>query len=267
MNWLIVILGVIVVFLLYQLYVIYTSAPVAATNIYIGKQVAPISASSITNGNNSTYTIGFWIYINTYSTTIKEFIAFGNYGGSQTALISDLGDNLPNSLNPNYSHTLTNTPNNVCTFSMDAKGSPTMYANVTLTNGNNNYFIQSIPITTNLPIQTWTYVLVSVSANAGNYADCYINGKLVVSQQLSHQSANLGSVSASSYTNTFGFSNNGSDIYLNKITWIGNPIDPQTAWYYYNQGNGNPAGIGTMSSYHLEIDLSKDNNKYSWQIF
>jgi len=264
MNWLIVILGVIVVFLLYQLYVIYTSAPVAATNIYIGKQVSPISASSITNGNNSTYTIGFWIYINTYSTNIYEFIAFGNYGSTNSQLVSDLNQ-LPNSLNTNYLSSV-NTPNNVCTFSMDTQGSPTMYANVTLTNGNNNY-IQSIPITTNLPIQTWTYVLVSVSANAGNYADCYINGKLVVSQQLSYQSANLGSVSGLSYKNTFGFSNNGSDIYLNKITWIGNPIDPQTAWYYYNQCNGNPAGIGTMSSYHLEIDLSKDSNKYSWQIF
>jgi len=265
MNWLIVILGVIVVFLLYQLYVIYSAAPVAATNIYIGKQVPPVSVSSIMNGNNSTYTIGFWIYINTYSININEFIAFGNYGTANGNIISDLGNNLPNSLSTNYLHPVT-APNNVCTFSMDAQGSPTMYANVTLTNGNSN-FIQSIPITTNLPIQTWTYVLVSVSANAGNYADCYINGKLVVSQQLSHQSANLGSVSARSYKNTFGFSNNGSDIYLNKISWIGNPIDPQTAWYYYNQGNGNPSGIGRMSNYSLEVELSKDTNTYSWKIF
>jgi hypothetical protein len=57
------------------------------------------------------------------------------------------------------------------------------------------------------------------------------------------------------------------DVYLTKISWIPSAIDPQTVWYYYNQGNGNPSGTGTMSSYHLEVDFTKDNNVTTWKIF
>jgi hypothetical protein len=144
---------------------------------------------------------------------------------------------------------------------MDTTGKPTLYANINTTNK-----VQQIAITHNMPIQTWTYVVVSVSTNAGPYADCYINGKLVVSQQLDSQPVNPGSTNGNSaFKNTFAFGT--GDIYLNNIGWIPNPIDPQTAWYYYNQGNGNPSGTGTMSSYHLEIDFSKDSNKYTWKLF
>lgn len=262
MNWLIIILGVIVVFLLYQLYLIYVSAPVSANNIYLGNKPAPVATSSISNGNKSTYTIGFWIYVNTYSQNTGEIIRFGN-SGTGTSIPSDL-TTLNNSSLYQQFNPKSNSPNNVCTFSIDAN-TPTLYANVTTTTNGSKYYIESIPITTNLPIQTWVYVLLSVSTNAGYYADGYINGKLIVSQQLQNQPANPGSVN-NGVKNTFGF-DSGSDIYLTKISWIGNPIDPQTAWAYYNQGNGNATGLGSNNSYHLEIDFTSNGNVNQWKIF
>jgi len=277
MNPLIIILGVVVVFLAYQLYSIYTSVPTVASNIYLGSdksEVLPISSSYITNPNVSTYTIGFWIYINTFSTGINEFIAFGN-STNNTHIVSDFITGSNNNINlptsDSYtSLTKTSPPKNVCTFSIN-QYKPIIYANISTYNSTNNYLIESIPITTNLPIQTWTYVLVSVSSNAGNYADCYLNGKLLVSQQLKYIPYNIGSTSTitNKIENTFLFPtiNPNCDINLTRISWIPYPIDPQTAWYYYNQGNGNPSGKGIMSSYHLEIDFTKDNDVYEWKIF
>jgi hypothetical protein len=152
---------------------------------------------------------------------------------------------------------------------------PTLYANITTKDAvNNQHYIESIPITTNMPIQTWTYVVVAVSSNAGNYADCYINGKLLVSQQLKYVSYNFGTTISNDnkIVNTFVFPPKSTassirDVYLTKISWIGNAIDPQTAWQYYNQGNGNPSGPGTMSSYHLQVEFTKDSTVYEWNIF
>ena len=265
MNWLIIILGVILVFLLYQLYLIYISAPVSASNIFLGKEQPSVPISSINNGNKATYTIGFWIYVNTYTPDIGEFIRFGN---------EKSGSDLKNSLNKTSLYKVisidnnNNIPNNVCTFSIDPK-TPTLYANITTSKNGSNYTIESIPITTNLPIQTWVYVLLSVSTNAGYYADGYINGKLIVSQELKNQPANPGANSgtgAGSYKNTFNFGPL-SDTYLTKISWIGHPIDPQTAWAYYNQGNGNPQGIGSSNSYHLEVEFTNNGNVNEWKIF
>jgi len=281
MNPLIIILGVVVVFLAYQLYSIYTSAPVVASNLYLGSitsQLPPVSASSISSPTSSQYTIGFWIYINTFSSNINEFIAFCSSSSkveTSSTISSDfIGKTLPNNSSYNI-NVVSGNPKNVCTFSMD-DNTPTLYANITTkdTVNNNQCYIESIPITTNMPIQTWTYVVVAVSSNAGNYADCYINGKLLVSQQLKYVSYNYGTTTTSDkpIVNTFVFPKMSTaatiiDVYLTKITWIGNPIDPQTAWYYYNQGNGNPSGPGTMSSYHLEVDFTKDSNVYKWNVF
>ena len=276
MNPLIIILGVVVVFLVYQLYSIYTSVPTVASNIYLGSstsEVDPISASSIASPNVSIYTIGFWIYINTFSNGINEFIAFGNTKDNTIKHINSdfLTGSYPN--DENYMTTsLSNQPQNVCTFSIN-NDKPIIYANISTykSNSQSEYYIESIPITTNLPIQTWTYVLVSVSTNAGNYADCYLNGKLLVSQQLKFIPYNIGSTASTTnkITNTFLFPNinTSNDITLTRISWIPYAIDPQTAWYYYNQGNGNPSGSGIMSSYHLDVNLTKDGEVYHWNIF
>jgi hypothetical protein len=126
--------------------------------------------------------------------------------------------------------------------------------------------LQTIQITDNLPIQSWVYILVSVSST---YTDCYLNGKLIVSQQLAQPSISIPPAtnpdSAKPTLNLMGGTN--TDVYVTKLMRLAYPIDPQTAWNYYNQGNGNPSFSGSDSAYHLEIDLTKNSNKWSWQVF
>jgi hypothetical protein len=277
MNPLIIILGVVVIFLLYKLYSIYTSAPTQASNIYLGSitQVPPVPTGSINNPGATSYTMGFWIYINTFSAGINEFIGFGDSkasGQTPAYLKTELTNAYANGI------VRVTSPKNVCTFSM-ADNSPTLYVNILTNdiNDSNDHYIQSIPVTNNLPIQTWTYVLVSVSTIAGAYADCYLNGKLVNSQQLANDTTaltpyNTQTQSNSNAVNTILYpipptNSQDRDIYLTKISWIPTAIDPQTAWAYYNQGNGNPTGTGALSSYHLQMIFTANNNSSTWKIF
>ncbi len=87
-------------------------------------------------------------------------------------------------------------------------------------------------ITNNFPIQKWVHVLVSVDTL---YADCYLDGKLVISKKLDYPITN-------SPTSTPGisFAQTGDkpDIYLAKVTRWDHPLDPQTVYTEYSAGNG-----------------------------
>lgn len=257
MNIIIIILGIVVVLLSYYIYRLVTAPPSYINNTYLGQSQSNIptinpSTISTSTSTNSSYTMGFWVFINTFSDAIstastnRYFLSYGN-------------DASGNEINKN-----------VCAFSMDPH-SPTMYAHVLVNDTNtdtpNSTTVQKITITDNFPIQTWTYVLVSVNTY---YADCYVNGKLVVSSQLDSYSVSVAPTKddpTTSLTLTM-FGNTNVDVYITKLFWIGNPIDPQTAWNYYNQGNGNATGSGVSSTYHLEVDLLKDSTVYQqWKIF
>ena len=247
MNIVIIILGIVVVLLSYYIYRFMTAPPSNMSNTYLGQEQAKlptINPTTINKPESSNYTMGFWIFINTFSSAIGNASTNGyflTYGTDTTGNTKK---------------------NNVCAFSID-KNSPTMYVNV-LTGASTNPDVQTITITDNFPIQTWTYVLVSVN---NYYADCYINGKLVVSSQLKSSSANITDTSDTNKRTLTMFGNTNVDVYITGLFWVSNPIDPQTAWNYYNQGNGNATSSGVSNTYHLEVDLSKDSNVYKWKIF
>ena len=251
MNLLIIILGITVVLLCYYIYTIYTAAPTVLNNTYLGaintnpQTVAP---ANIKNPYSANYTVAYWLYINNFSESIGKFLFYG-VAGTSTPSTSD---------------------QTICSFQMDATAPVLSTSILTGTNANSNSnSLQSIIITDNLPIQTWVYVLVSVSSN---YADCYLNGKLVVSQQLTKPSVSIqqtktaGSSATSNQPTLNLIGGKEVDVYVTKLMWIPNPIDPQTAWTYYNQGNGNPTFSGA-STYHLQMDVIKDSNVHTWRIF
>jgi hypothetical protein len=222
-----------------------TAPPSNMSNTYLGQATIPtINPTTIKSPYSTKYTMGFWIFINTFSSAIAGASGYGYFLSSG----NDASGYTPS--------------RNVCAFSMDPN-TPTMYVNV-LTNASSPVQnVQKIAITDNFPIQTWTYVLVSVN---NYYADCYINGKLVVSSQLNSNSTSITTDDKNPPTLTM-FGNKNVDVYITGLFWVSNPIDPQTAWNYYNQGNGNATSSGVSNTYHLEVDLSKDSNVYQWKIF
>jgi len=246
MNILVIILGVIIVFLVYYIYVLYTYPPIIASNIYLMNTVPAIPATSITKPNTSIYTIGVWVYINTFSQNIQNFVRYGN--------------NVNNGTASPYLFSL----------SME-QNSPVLYATVGGNNGTGTgvNVTNKIPITNNFPIQSWVYVTVSVSTY---YADCYINGKLVVSSKLVYPSASTNADDSPTFTFLSGV-----DVFLTQLSRWSYPMDPQTVWNYYQKGNGNPNESSMLPSYSLSATLSQGANvvaptaptgkNWTWKIF
>lgn len=89
-------------------------------------------------------------------------------------------------------------------------------------------------ITNNFPIQKWVHVLVSVDTL---YADCYLDGKLVISKKLDYQITNSPiSTPGISFGQLTGTTK--PDIYLAKVTRWDHPLDPQSVFTEYSAGNG-----------------------------
>ena len=101
-------------------------------------------------------------------------------------------------------------------------------------------------ITNNFPIQKWTYVIVSVD---NQIIDTYLDGKLVSSTKLTY----VPIVSQGDINIGQG---NPQDIYLASINFWPTPMDPQTAWNYYLQGNG----LSNISSgTNIQLSLLQNN--------
>lgn len=236
MNALIIVLAVIVIILIYTIYYIMTAPVTVATNLYLKENATPIDSKKISDPYSLNYTIGVWIYVDSFTNNIGNFITYGSPGSSSA------------------------TNANIFSLRFD-NSSPTLYADIAgiLTGTATGTPKNTISITTNFPMQTWTYVAVSVSTY---YADVYLNGKLVVSKKLQYPST-----ASSDTTNapTFYFSQNRPDIHITGLSRWGKTLDPQSVWAYYTKGNGNPSGTGTK--YGAAFVLTKDTNNYSWTLF
>jgi hypothetical protein len=114
---------------------------------------------------------------------------------------------------------------------------------------------ETITITNNFPVQKWVYIIISAD---NKIIDCYIDGKLVTSQQLKNQPT----VSDTDiYVGVF-------NAHLAKFQRITSPMDPQTAWSNYMSGNGGNSLSKIFSSYGVDVIFKKDNvNQQTFNIF
>jgi hypothetical protein len=104
----------------------------------------------------------------------------------------------------------------------------------------------TIPITNNFPIQKWTHVIVSID---NKIADFYLDGKLVLSKQLSEQpKVSISPIQIGGKTP--------NDIFLARFYRWTYPMDPQTAWNEYLSGNGQST---VLPNYGMKVSLLKDN--------
>ena len=198
MNPLIIVLGiVIIVFLYYIIQYYFFNSKSLAAKIYLKESPADISSNIIINPNSVIYTFGTWVYVNNFSTS--TLLSYKN--PTETPLFSlKLGPSTPK-------------------LTAEIKGA-----------SNTNISI----ITNNFPIQKWVHVLVSVDTL---YADCYLDGKLVISKKLDYPITNSPtSTPGISFGQQTGTTN--PDIYLAKVTRWDHPLDPQSVFTEYSAGNG-----------------------------
>lgn len=241
MNTLIIVLVIVILLLAYFIWSYLSKPPSVAKNLYLNSEPLPvIEASTIAESPYSAnYAVGTWIYINTFSTSGQPFLTYGN------------------SANSTYTPgTGTYPASNPWLFALRMHPTePAMFADIAV-GTTIPETVTSIPISNNFPIQSWVYVVVSVSSY---YVDIYLNGKLVTSKQLTIPAISNNAEDPP----TFSFSK--SDIYVTLLNRWSAPLDPQTVWTNYNKGNGNPTSKD--DAYRFTATLSQGTNKYPYEVF
>jgi hypothetical protein len=154
--------------------------------------------------------------------------------------------------------------------------SPTLKCDIVLTDSTT----KTIMITNSFPLQKWVYIIVSVD---NQFVDCYLDGKLVVSQQVTNVIKNTNRTTTvisplqpsdsttsplylgNSATPNFKSPNSGGSV---GSGWSANallftkwstPVDPQTAWNFYMKGNGRSSFASFFGSYGVNYSILKDN--------
>jgi len=245
MNFLIIILGIILILLAYYIYTLYTRPSTLVSNIDLSVTQPKITGDKIKNGKSATYAMGVWIYVKNMSS-----LGSGNI----------------------FKYTNPADQNNANLFSLDISNDGKLKASVLKNtkkiDDSTKQEIQEIIITTAMPVQTWVYVVVSVSSN---YIDAYLNGKLIQSTPISGIYIPTTWPSDKSTGPTFDFPNAGTDnrihAFITGLTRWHTPLDPQTVWTYYSQGNGNATQSLLGAAYHLNLNLQKDSSDYKYSIF
>jgi hypothetical protein len=224
MNYTIIILGIIIVFLVYYLYINYIAASKTILKSVDLNSSNP-DISLIDKAQNVSYGYGSWIYINSWD--------------------------------QNKSKGIFSRSNNISLY-LD-KSSPVLKCDISLNTTTTTN--QTIVITENFPLQKWVYVIVSVDSGSGNgtIVDCYMNGKLVKSSKLTNDATPPGSATDAPIKIGAGTL---WDAVLAKFTRFTTPVDPQTAWDNYLSGNGT-AGLFSFGSFSANLAVLKDNIQYS----
>ena len=267
MNFLIVILAIVVLLLTYYIYTIVTAVPVVGKNIDLTQLPVSVKSSSITNPYSANYTIGVWIYISNFTSNNKVG-AFLMYGKADNRFFLEMD---------------ANTPDVYCNIKTTANttGSPSVpiYQRIKINNAGESF-----------PVQSWTYVTVSVSST---FIECYINGRFVSATKSNSifsndpgtgeakdagpaftfgakgttvtRSSTTAGVTTIATTNASDIRIEGSPIFLTGLSRWDNPLSSGDIYNNYMKGNGYSNIWG--SPYHMDVNLKKGTDNYVMNIF
>lgn len=228
MNIVAIILAIVVILLFYILYKFFLLKSVELT------KTASLNAEnpSIKIENSPTslrYSYGIWIYVHSWDSSILKTI---------------------------YSRA-----NNIKVYFDQT--SPILKCDINM----NDESVKTLEITDNFPLQKWSHIIISAD---NQYFDSYIDGKLVKSGRMytadpASTPKTPGDVDmvlgGGPTVDTF-------DAYISKFQHWDKPIDPQTAWDTYNEGNGQGNMKNFVSSYGIDLSILKDNVEQSkYKIF
>ena len=221
-----IILGIVIIILIYILYKYFTTTTSTLGTIIDLSKSSPSTAftkkGDVVNSTSTRYSYSVWVYIDTWDSNEKKDIFYRNKVPASPPIPerSDIRLYLDQS-----------SPTLKCDF----------YTNISQTQPT-----ETITITNNFAVQKWVCVAISVD---NKIIDCYIDGKLVTSQQLKNQPIVTDS---DIFVGTF-------KAHLAKFQRTTSPIDPQTAWSNYMSGNGGNSLKKMFSSYGVDVSFKKDN--------
>lgn len=140
------------------------------------------------------------------------------------------------------------------------KSSPTLKLDARMNDGSDETMI----ITNNFPLQKW----VNITINMDNqFADAYIDGKLVRSQRFFKQNENGGGVAPITPPNKevplyLGNKEVGNfDAYATLLKRWTEPIDPKTVWDNYMKGNGSGKMASTLNDLGIDLSILQNNEE------
>jgi len=225
-----IILGIVIIILIYILYKYFTtSTSTLGTLIDLSKSSSTpfTKKADVVNSTSKRYSYGVWIYIDTWDSTEKKDIFYRN---KVNEVKNDKGE--------------VTTPEHSDIRLYLEQYSPILKCEF-YTNTSTNQ-PETITITNNFAVQKWVCVIISVD---NTIIDCYIDGKLVTSQQLKNQpNVSDSDILVGSFK-----------AHLAKFQRTTSPIDPQTAWSNYMSGNGGNSLQKMFSSYGVDVSFKKDN--------
>jgi hypothetical protein len=253
-SW--IILVVVIIIFVYILYQYLTTSTTTVTSTDLNSSNAPIAGKTVAGPSNMKYTYATWIYVNSWDNTVPHSIVFapsGSSTGSNSPALSN--GNIPTNYDMGPSNTSGNNTSYDFSLFLD-ENSPTLYCALGATTLNSNTTTTPsnlITITNNFPLQTWVYVVVSVNTNV---VDCYLNGKLVISQLVSQQS----SITTPSFSNIYLGNGTGPgwDAQMRNFKRFTTASTPQKVWSDYLSQS--PNKLSALSSYGLNIDLTKNGS-------
>lgn len=221
MNTAVIILGVLLIVVTYLVFFVFTGSQSLTAKVDLGSQQTEITSDKISDPGSVRYSFETWVYVYQFDGTGGKYLFYRNgTGGKNIGLKFD-------------------------------NQSPILKLDYVSINSSNNKTPNTLVISNNFPIQTWTHVIVSVD---NNYIDVYMNGKLVKSINVTLEAPSTSSPIVYETPKA----------YLAKFVRNTYPIDPQTAWDHYSSGNGMSSSVSSMmGNYGATITFNKDAAEYS----
>ena len=241
MNVVALILAIVVIILFYILYRFFMMKSTELTKTAsLLDSITPIDIK--TSPTNTRYTYGIWIYVNSWDAGIEK-------------TIFKRTDNIRLYFEPT---------------------APVLKCDITMSDGTTTTPLPTttIEITDNFPIQKWVHIVTSVD---NQYLDAYLDGKLVKSGRM-HTAAVAAVTGVDPVAESTPKGPGDVDVkmaiggvtkfdaYIAKFHHWSSPLDPQTVWSTYKEGNGQSSMGNYISSYGIDLSILKDNveeSKYS----
>ena len=243
MNFVIIALSIVIIFLLFLVYrFVMGSSSALVTNISLKSGPPDIALSKLKIKNYGTYNIDFWIYVHElpendkFSSFSSKNIygKFGNANNAKGCIFQTSSNNLSLDLYSDNTFTFYNGRNTAAVAAVVANSQPSV-------------------LTEQFPVQKWTYVIVSVQNNT--LVDLYINGKLVQSASYNElNTINTIKKPESSESLQFGKQLNAliTKMHINPVA-----MNTTTAWNNYLEGNGSKTNM------NISFDLTQNGKNSS----